>query len=82
MSIQHNLANVDLTDSDIADLLCLLTKRCGAKTCRRVESGLRYGKDQIAYWAQQRLIKESYGWTYCAGQDYPSEIASIRKMFN
>ena len=82
MSTEHNLSNTELNESDIAELVYLLTKRCGAKTTRRVESGLRYGLDQLPHWAQPRLYNDGSGWAYCAGQCYPSEIATIRGYFN
>ena len=79
--MNNNLLNTELNDNDIAELLCLLTKRCGAKTVRKVESGLRYGLDQLPSWVKERLYKDSYGWQYCAGQDYPSELRMIRGFF-
>lgn len=39
---------------------------------------LRYAKS----WMLRRMMYSKYGFEYCAGQDYPSEIRSIQNYIN
>lgn len=47
-----------------------------------IANTLRYSKPQ--HWGLGRIFLEQYGesparWNYCAGQDYPAELQTIRK---
>lgn len=49
------------------------------KTRAAVRNSLKYGKPQ--HWGLKRILLENYGsprLSYCAGQDYTSEIRTIR----
>jgi hypothetical protein len=39
---------------------------------------LRYAKS----WMLQRMMWKKHGFSYCAGQDYPSEIRTIQRYVN
>ena len=78
----RTLENCDLSDEDVSEITYLLTKRCRGKTITRVRSCLKYSLDIFPSWARERIYNNGMGWQYCAGQDYPSEIATIRKFCN
>lgn len=72
---------MNLTESDIDQLVDLLTPHCRHKTKLRLRSVLTYGKGTIGnYGIFNRLIKESGQWCYVAGQSYPDEIRSVRML--
>ena len=48
-----------------------------AATRHSVKLSLKYCKPQ--HWGLNRIFLEDRGWVYCAGQDYTSELNTIRK---
>lgn len=79
--INFNNHRNKLTENDIGQLYFLISSRCHKKTKDRILSMLKYGKSAIPqYGIFNRLIKEDERWTYCAGQDYVSEMALIRNL--
>lgn len=76
--------NYELTDNDIDQIKNLLGGR--KSTPENIDSALRYRFKSINNIGILRnLIVElkedkSIRWTYCAGQDYPSEIAYVRNF--
>lgn len=56
-----------------------------AKTMNTIRRVLRYSTPQ--HWGLARIFVEKYGespirFSYCAGQDYPAELAQIRKYLS
>ena len=71
--------NLELTDQDIEQIIEIVGYRCRVKTVNRLRSILTYGLGSIqSYGIFNRLIKEDRGWTYIPGQDYTSEIKTLR----
>jgi hypothetical protein len=51
----------------------------GGRNRNKVLGVLRYSS--FSHWSLSRFMyKPGSGWSYCAGQDYPSELATIRKF--
>lgn len=70
---------VNLDDATRAELVKLLTKHCQAKTRYEVERALQDPARLRSHWGYSRLtIRGRHGVEYCAGQDYPRELAQIR----
>lgn len=70
-----------LTDSDIIQISELLGGR--EKTQNIVANKLRFLSSLPSHWGFERIhfCKHTKRWAYCAGQDYPAELATIRKYF-
>ena len=56
---------------------------------QRTKSDIRFNlrRSTPQHWGLSRIILSKYGenpcrWSYCAGQDYPSEITTIRKYLS
>ena len=47
-----------------------------SNTKANIRYNLIHGRPQ--HWGLTRTFLESYGWTYCAGQDYTVELQEIR----
>jgi len=70
-----------LTEQDIDSIVGLVGKGCQSKTKQRLRSILTYGPSTIEDCGiMRRLTKETDGWEYCAGQDYVSEIKTVRNV--
>lgn len=70
---------VQIDDETRAKLLALLTKRCRQSTVRAIDRALKHPADLKNCGLFGRLeIAPTV--SYCAGQDYPSEIATLRKL--
>lgn len=71
-----------LTDEDIACIADLLGG--WERTRNIVANRLRSLSSIPSNWAFDRIhfCKHSKRWAYCAGQDYPAELATIRKWFS
>ena len=69
-----------LSENELQEIVTLIGGR--GKTPGRVESLLRYGGIPVwPSWIRERIMHEpGRGWTYCAGQDYLAEMATIRKI--
>ena len=69
----------DLTEQDINQIIAVIGYRCRHNTLARLRSILTYGKRTIkSYGIFNRLIKSNGRWEYVAGQDYRSEIKTVR----
>ena len=73
---------LELTESDIEQILAIICKRCQAKTWSRCRSNLTYSLSHIPIFGiLSRLTKDQNGyWSYCAGQSYPDEIRTVRNI--
>ena len=83
MSLQMNFNNQRevLTEQDVDQLVCLITHRCRIATTNRIRSILTYSKlSSHHYGIFSRLINDSKGWEYCAGQSYTDELRTIRQI--
>ena len=79
--VNFNDYKLSLTESDIDQLVGIITHRCSEKTKRRVRSILQYGPSLVPiYGIFNRLIKENDRWEYCAGQSYPDEVRLVREL--
>lgn len=79
MQLNFNNQKTNLTEQDIDQLVSIITHRCRIKTTNRVRSILTYSPSLVPnYGILERLMKDQYGWSYCAGQDYTSEIKTVR----
>jgi hypothetical protein len=73
--------NYELTDTDINQISTLLGGQY--RTQNIVANKLRYLNELPSNWCFDRIhfCKHSKRWAYCAGQDYPSELNTIRAWF-
>ena len=70
-----------LTEDDIDQLIDLLCNRCRANTINRFRANLSMSTSFIpVYGILNRVTKEDGKWSYCAGQSYPDEIRTVRKI--
>lgn len=71
----------DLSEQDINEILQLVGKGCRDKTKIRLRTILNQCPRFIEDCGiMRRLTKEPHGWEYCAGQDYVSEIKTVREV--
>ena len=73
--------NIELSPAFHTVICCDIAQILGGreKTQKSVLSSLLYSRPQ--HWGLSRIFLENYGkirLAYCAGQDYPSEIRTIR----
>lgn len=73
-------AGVALSASDRDDLVKLLGHRCAAKTKEILAARLASVETLPNYGLLDRVLLNDEGVSYCAGQDYPSEIAAVRRI--
>lgn len=79
MQKNFNNQKANLADKDIDDILKIIGYRCRVKTVNRLRSILTYSRSIIPeHGILSRLILDEHGWHYCAGQDYASEIKTVR----
>jgi hypothetical protein len=80
--LNFNNQKSNLSESDIDQIVSIITHRCRIETTNRVRSILTYSPSLIpSYGIFERLIKEDDGkWHYCAGQSYPDEIRTLREL--
>jgi hypothetical protein len=79
--INFNNYRDKLTEKDKAEIFEILSSRCRQKTKELLAKRLDKHLDLIPeYGILNRLIKEKHGWNYCAGQSYPDEIRTVRKI--
>lgn len=70
-----------LSKKDVAELMGIFAKGCRAYTQERILWAFNNPRSIRNYGIFERIYKEPrHGWSYCAGQDYRSEIATIRKL--
>jgi hypothetical protein len=71
-----------LSEDDIEQILENLFRGCRKTTKMRARLSLENNVGAQATRScgmMQRIMKDRYGWSYCAGQDYDTEIAWVRK---
>lgn len=79
--LSFNELKTQLTESDIDQIVEIVTHRCRARTTNRVRSILTYSPSLIpSYGILSRLLKENNRWSYVAGQSYPDEIKTVRNI--
>jgi hypothetical protein len=80
--LNFNNQKSNLSESDIDQIVSIITHRCRIKTTDRVRSILTYSPSLIpSYGIFERLMKEDDGkWHYCAGQSYTDEIRTLREL--
>ena len=73
---------LELTESDIEQILAIICKQCRARTWSRCRSNLTYSLSHVPIFGiLSRLTKDYKGdWSYCAGQSYPDEIRTVRNI--
>ena len=74
---------LEMSESQIEDLVRLVCKRCSVKTYTRVRSNLTYSLSHIPqHGILNRLTWDAskLEWNYCAGQSYPDEIRTVREI--
>ena len=81
MQLNFNNQKSKLNEKDIEEIVSIIGARCQHKTLRRLRINLECSTSYIPqYGILERLIKEENGWSYCAGQSYPDEIRTVRKI--
>lgn len=79
--INFNNYKEKMTEKDKEEIFEILAKGTRQKTRELLALRLEKHLDLIPeFGILDRLIKESYGWNYCAGQSYPDEIRTVRKI--
>lgn len=79
--INFNDKKSNLTENDIDQIVSMLGKKCRINTIRRLRSILTYSPSMIkSYGILNRLILENNHWRYIAGQDYVSEVKTVRQL--
>ena len=79
--INFNNYKDKMTEKDKEEIFEILSSRCRQKTKELLAKRLDKHLDLIPeYGILNRLIKEEHGWSYCAGQSYPDEIRTVRKI--
>ncbi len=81
MQINFNNYRDKLTKQDKEEIFGIVSARCRQKTKELLALRLEKHLNLIPeYGILNRLIKENYGWIYVAGQSYPDEIRTVRKI--
>jgi hypothetical protein len=81
VQINFNNYKDKMNEKDKAEIFKILSSRCRQKTKELLAKRLDKHLDLIPeYGILNRLIKEEHGWSYCAGQSYPDEIRTVRKI--
>lgn len=74
-----NELKTQLTEADIDELVAIFGARCRIRTKNRLRSILTYSASSLPnFGIFGRVMKDSRGWEYCAGQDYTSEVKTVR----
>ena len=74
-------ARVGLEAWEVIDIVNVVCSGCNEKTKREVGSKLRYnliGMGRLGIF-ERLMWDRAGGWSYCAGQDYRSELKALRK---
>lgn len=73
-----NLNNVtDLTEDELNQLVSLLGNRCRQATKNRLFYAIKFNQRRYGIYDRVCIRPEVY---YCAGQSYPDEIRTVRKL--
>ena len=79
MQKNFNNQKSKLTAQDIDAIISIIGHRCREKTVNRLRAILTYSPSMIPeFGILNRLILDEHGWSYCAGQDYTSELKTVR----
>ena len=79
--INFNNYKEKMTEKDKEEIFEILAEGTRQKTRELLAKRLDKHLDLIPeFGILNRLIKEDYGWNYCAGQSYPDEIRTVRKI--
>ena len=79
--INFNNYKDKMNEKDKEEIFEIVSNRCRQKTKELLALRLEKHLDFIPeYGILNRLIKEEHGWCYCAGQSYPDEIRTVRKI--
>lgn len=71
----------NLTQDDVDQIVEIVGYRCRIKTIHRLRSILAYSSSLIPnHGIMDRLVKETRGWAYIAGQSYTDEIRTVRDI--
>lgn len=77
---QRISCNISLNEAQISAGVALLGHGCRYRTKDRIEVALRCCPKLLNHGIYNRVLISGEGMSYCAGQDYPSEIALVRKL--
>ena len=81
-NINFNNYKDRMNDDDIDQIVELFSYKCRAHTANLIRNNLNCCASLIPnYGILERVMKEGTSWSYCAGQSYPDEIRTIRKIF-
>ena len=83
INLNHVISgHYQLSEEDIDNLLRLFTSRCNHRTKYAVRSTLEHIVHQKPCGIYGRVVRVAKvgRWQYVAGQDYPSEIATVRSL--
>ena len=79
--INFNNYKDKITEKDKAEIFEIVSSRCRQKTKELLTLRLKKHLNLIPeYGILNRLIKEKHSWCYYAGQSYPDEIRTVRKI--
>ncbi len=79
--INFNNYRDQLTDSDKQEIFEILSERLREKNRALLQRRLFEHMNLIPYHGiLERIIKDDNGWSYCAGQSYPDEIRTVRRI--
>jgi len=79
--INFNNNRERMTDDDKQQIFDLLSKGLRTKNFNLLHRRIFEHLFMIPYHGiLERIIKDDSGWSYCAGQSYPDEIRTIRKI--
>lgn len=73
-------AAVPIDPCDVAALVNLLGHRCREETKELLRARLENVDALPSFGIFGRVMLDDHGPSYCAGQDYPSEIATVRRL--
>ena len=69
-----------LTDEQKQSFVEVFGYRCHERTKRRLQSVINYPTGLSNYGIYSRVMFDSTGCSYCAGQSYLDEIRTVRKL--
>jgi hypothetical protein len=79
--INFNNHRSKLTEKDTDEIYELLSNRLRQANKVLLAKRLNDHLELIPHYGiLERITKEPYGWNYCAGQSYPDEIRTVRKI--
>jgi hypothetical protein len=73
-------AGQELTEAEINSLVDLLGYKCYRRTKLNLSSVLGWIPDILNHGIFDRVILENGNAVYCAGQSYPDEIRTVRRL--